>query len=750
MYKKRHTTASHTCAYAKMLVLESINNQQIKRSFTEGKIRQFKNQLQKINWCSILTSQNTTNTNFENFNNMMRQLLNRVIPKKKIKCKSKPNRQWLTKGIKISCKHKRLLKIFSSKCDHPILNNHCKIYGKLLKRTVSNSKKLQNIKQMEKSSNKTKEMWHIIKKQTNKVHIKSRKNIKLIIQNKLTENPTEIANEFNTFFTSVGACSNQSGNPHPIGRPAVAPRENSLYLSPVTPQEIFKIIKKLKNKRSYGIDEMPPILVKQCAQELADPLSLLINQSFEEGTFPDLLKTSIIKPILKKGSQTDCNNYRPVALLTTFSKIFETAMTTRLHSFCEKYNIFSDSQNGFRKNRSTALAAFKYIHNVLNIINSKNHAIGVLLDLSKAYDRVMHNILLKKLYDIGVRGTAHGWFTSYLTNRVQCVEVEHYDYKAGNVQIIRSEETKVSHSIPQGSVLGCVLFLIYINDLPKTISHPSTLFADDISLVIPCKDDLDLKLQLDSVLKDIITWLADHNLQVNFAKTKLLQFKPHQRQPIKIDYCFEGIPLEHVETFPLLGITIDTAINWKEHVNNITAKLNRFTYALHKLKICTNAKTATSAYYAYAHSWLTYGIVLWGNSADFIHLFRMQKRCLRIINNIGNRESCKAHFAEQKILTLPSVYILEACIFVKKNMHLFPQHSRPTNLRPRTELERPTSKLQMVHSGPFAMCVKLYNNLPNAFKNENNINNFKTQLKTYLIKKCYYSTEEYLIDKECK
>jgi hypothetical protein len=145
-----------------------------------------------------------------------------------------------------------------------------------------------------------------------------------------------------------------------------------MYLRPVEPREVNTIIRQLKNKSSYGVDELPPRLIKSCVDELTLPYYLLINQSFSDGIFPDLLKTSVIKPIYKKGAKTDPSNYRPIALLPTSSKIFELAMCKRLNSFCEKYLIFNDSQNGFRKNRSTVLATYKYMQKVLNIINDKN------------------------------------------------------------------------------------------------------------------------------------------------------------------------------------------------------------------------------------------------------------------------------------------------------------------------------------------------------------------------------------------
>lgn len=223
-----------------------------------------------------------------------------------------------------------------------------------------------------------------------------------------------------------------------------------------------------------------------------------------------------------------------------------------------------------------------------------------------------------------------------------------------------------------------------------------------------------------------------------------MQFRPYQKRSLDIHYAYQNCTLECVNSFPLLGIHIDTNINWKEHINAISAKLSRFTYALYELKKCTDKKTAISAYYAYAHAWLKYGIVLWGNSPHALQLFKLQKRCIRILVNIDSRTSCKNHFKEQKILTLASMYILEVCIFVRKNMSLIPQYNRPSNLRQKNRLAVPASSLKMIHTAPFAMSIKIFNKISEEIKQENNMNIFKHRLKTFLSEKSYYSVQDFL------
>lgn len=717
-----------------------------KRIFNDQNINNFILELNKVDFHKLMTREKTLNENYMAFQSILTSILNKTIPLKNVKIKlNSKKKTWLTKGIKQSCKNKRLLKLLVNKTDNKILNNAYKHYERLLKKIVKTSKRIQNIKKIKNSDNIIKSTWQLIKEQTNKITKIDRVNIKLTEQNKIIDNPLSIANIFNDFFLNVA--NSDPSLPAPKGKPVIEPSENSMYLKPVTIPEVIKIIRELKNKKSFGHDELPPILIKKSVETLAPILSFLINQSFADGTVPDLLKLSIIKPIYKKGNKSNCTNYRPIALLPTFAKIFETAMANRLYSFCEQFNIFSKSQYGFRKNRSTSLAVFKYITDILNIINNKKYAIGVLLDMSKAYDRVLYDILLKKLYGIGVRGIVHKWFDSYLSNRYQLVEIEHYDGKTGVINKVRSEKAHVTKSIPQGSVLGCILFLLYINDLPKQINHSSTVFADDISIVIPCQNATDLNVLLQTTFDTLINWLNEHNLQINYSKTKLLQFKPHQKRPLEINYSYLSNKIECAKTYPLLGINIDSNINWKDHIANISTKLSRFTYALHELKKYTDVKTALSAYYAYAHAWLQYGIVVWGNSTNVPNLFLLQKKCVRIIANVDNMTSCKPYFKQYKILTLTSIYILEISNFVKKNLHMFPKYSRPNNLRPKSYLSCPQTKLKMVDCGPFTMATKIYNNLPKNLQEMEDVTKFKKLLKDYLTDKCYYVLQEFFEDK---
>lgn len=716
-----------------------------KRIFSLKNMDHFKNSLVTINWEEILTNTNI-NENYNTFHTILTDILNKFIPMKKIKLQFKKKKLWLTTGIKTSCKNKRLLKLHTIQSNSATLHDHYKTYEKMLKKTINTSKKLQYISQMESSNNTAKTMWKIINERRNKNKLKIKENIKLNINNTELSDPETISTHFNHHFASIG----EQNHRHAKGRPVIHRTVNTFFLNSVSFIEVNKIIKNLKNKKSCGFDEFPPILFKHCADLLTPPLGLLINQSFEQGIFPSLLKKAVITPIHKKKSKNDPDHYRPIAVLPTSAKIFEKAIHDRIYSFCEKFKIFHDSQNGFRKDRSTTLAVYKFTQEILNILNNKHYAVGILIDMTKAYDRVQFDILLQKLHGVGIRGKAYDWLTSYLHNREQQVQIEYFNQTSREITYHRSDYKTTYASIPQGSVIGCLLFLLYINDLPKILDDPCILFADDISLVSSHKNNTHVNEQLKKNLDQLTNWMTDHNLEINPQKTKLITFYPHQKSPLDINFSYNNTKLEVVKEATLLGIVIDSHLNWKSHILKIKSKLSKFSYALKEVKKTTNTETALSAYYALAHSSLNYGVILWGNSTDAPQLFTLQKKLVRIIANIKPRDSCKPYFKKYNILTLPSIYILEIIKLVRKYPESYKSRAILNNsykFRFQNKLLLPKTDMTLQSSNTYIMSIKIYNKLPDNYKNIPNENAFIRKLKTHLLQNAYYTVEEYLHEK---
>ena len=250
---------------------------------------------------------------------------------------------------------------------------------------------------------------------------------------------------------------------------------NSLFLSPVTPKEIEDQISLINNNKSSALNTISPIILKKLKSKISVPLSSLFNLSFETGIFPEILKYAKISPVHKlKGSILDIQNYRPISLLSNIDKLFEKIMHSRVTSFLETYQCIYPLQFGFRKKHSTTHALINIIELIKSAFDQSKFACGIFVDFSKAFDTVDHNILLQKLSHYGIRGLSNKWFESYLTGRKQFVSIDNID----------SQLKDVIYGVPQDSVLGPLLFLIYMNDLHKAIKYSTVHhFADDTNLL---------------------------------------------------------------------------------------------------------------------------------------------------------------------------------------------------------------------------------------------------------------------------
>ncbi|KAI5632658.1 reverse transcriptase (RNA-dependent DNA polymerase) domain-containing protein [Phthorimaea operculella] len=435
-----------------------------------------------------------------------------------------------------------------------------------------------------------------------------------------------------------------------------------------------------------------------------------------------------IKPYKKiwltKGIKKACRNKRLFKILVTQTNNKILRKYYKIYEKLLKQSVSISKRNVFRNKMKKSKNKNKTMWNIVNERTNK-----------KATKRI--------------RGMAHKWLESYLRDREQIVEIEYFNELTGEISYVTSDPKTINASIPQGSVIGCLLFLAYINDFPKVINETCVLFADDISLLISCKNSENLDTRLHDLMEKTVKWLGDHNLDVNYEKTKLMTFHPHQKRPIQPELVYEGTKIKNVNEFTLLGLEIDTHVTWKPHIKKTRSKLSRFSYALREIKKTTDLDTALTTYYAYAYSWLCYGVILWGNSTDVSDLFTRQKTLIRILANIKNTDSCKPYFAQYKILTLPCIYIMEICKFVRKYKDFFTRRSDlPTKYTFRNNrLMLPSSRLTLHSTSPYVMAIKVYNKLPKHLQTETKDKLFIRELKTLLLNKCYYSVEEYLIDK---
>ena len=288
-----------------------------------------------------------------------------------------------------------------------------------------------------------------------------------------------MANHFNEFFTSVSSSIASEINPTVCppdhGNTNDPPLLFSFANNPISRTEIIGATLQLQPKKTLDMTEISVWLLQRVVAPVSTPLLHIFTNSLLNGVVPQQMKIAKVVPVFKSGQKDVMDNYRPISLLSSFSKIIEKIVSNRLTSFLDNNNIISNSQYGFRKKHSTLHPLIHFINSVSSALDKKSHVIAIFCDLRKAFDCVDHQILINKLKKIGVRGNELLWFKSYLDNRKQAVNISGSNSQLLNILI----------GVPQGSILGPLLFLIYINDLPLCSELISLLFADDTNLYFP-------------------------------------------------------------------------------------------------------------------------------------------------------------------------------------------------------------------------------------------------------------------------
>ena len=716
------------------------NKINFKRTYSEGNIEYCKFMLQKENWADI-TSKPEVQRKTTEFNNLITQYFNIGFPIKKTLLKFGNNhkqKSWLTKGIITSCKRKRKLYKMCQTINNANLKLYYNKYTNILRKVITEAKFNSNRDFIMRAENKGKAMWEVVKKETGKITGMENNEIKICQPNgAIITNPLDIAETFNQYFANItkNATTHLPYNTQPNIK--LAENKNSMFLTPVTMQEILNIISKLKNSRSSGIDDIPDFLIKKCATLITTPLVDICNSSLTEGKFPDNLKVAKVKPIFKKGEKHSIENYRPISLLSGFSKILEKVMYNRVIPFLESNKTLSTSQFGFRKGKGISHALCAFIDSVLNARDDKKQTIGLFLDLSKAFDMVNHQILIKKLNKYGLRGLAESWFASYLSNRKQIVIIDS----------TKSSVTNIEHGVPQGSILGPILFLLYINDLPLNTSHAEViLFADDTNMIFESINKNDLQIKISDTSSKLEEWLVHNKLKLNANKTVYMNFnqpKPGLQDPIQIK--LNNTLIKEVECTKFLGIWVDSKLTWESHIHHLTQKLSSLCYAFRILSKISPMELLKSIYYGYVHSVISYGIVVWGSTSKSTQIFKFQKRILKIIKQVPIRTESKQVFKELSILPLPCMYILETVSFIHQNINSFKtncdyhEHNTRAARNIHINYHRLTRSLNSVsHQG-----FKLYNKLPKEIKILDQ-RKFKNKVKHVLLSNLPFSVNEYL------
>ena len=633
-----------------------------KREINDDNLKKFNEKLLSVNWTSVLENMDP-NAAYNDFLKTFLLHYNTFFPMKKIKLKSKNLASpWITRGIIKSSKRKQKLYEKYLKRKTPRNEGIYKDYKRLFESIKHRSKRNYFSERLHKYHNNVKKTWDIIKEV-----IGSSKSSSHTLPSRLIVNDIEItekkkiAEQFNKYFVNVGPNLASS-----------IPRSNikvesflsgnypTLNENPLTVNELKDAFSKLKSNKSPGFDDISSDVVKFVIDALIVPTKHIFDLSLKKGVFPDKLKIARITPIFKSGEKNLVNNYRPISVLSCFSKVLERIMHNRLYLFLLDNNILYDKQFGFQKDNSTEHAILQLTNQILQSFEQNKFTIGVFIDLSKAFDTVDHKILLKKLSFYGVKNNNLKWFMSYLSNRKQYISTD-----MGN-----TEMEHIFCGVPQGSILGPLLFLIFVNDLSNATLLDPIMFADDTNLFYSNKDIKSLYEFVNRELININTWFQTNKLSLNVDKTKYVLFHK-SRQKNKIPLNLPSLKIDQTEikreqSLKFLGVLVDENLNWKNHIDLLLSKISKSIGVLYKASKLLNFRCLKSIYFALIHSYINYANVAWASSCKtgLKKILLKQKHAVRIIFHEDRLTHSRPLLKSLNALNVYQVNIFQICSFM--------------------------------------------------------------------------------------
>ena len=470
--------------------------------------------------------------------------------------------------------------------------------------------------------------WKLINEVSSKHSSKTKKLSEIRIGEQVVTSPIEISEAFNNYFSTIG--SNLASD--------IDLTENGpeYYLKPTdsvfslkTPSigRVHKLLTKIDEKKSVGLDKIPSKLLKIAADIIAPSLTAILTASINTGIFPNEWKESMVSPVYKSGARNDPSNYRPISVIPVIAKIFERIVYDQLYEYLNNYNLLTTCQSGFRSLHSTLTALLEVTNSwSVNIDNGLINGV-VFIDLKKAFDTIDHNIILKKLRNYGVDLNSLKWFESYLTNRTKKCRVNDH----------LSSTNPVTCGVPQGSNLGPLLFLIYINDLPNCLKCATPrIFADDTSISYVANSMDELQSVVNSELENLHKWLNTNKLSLNIAKTEFMIIGSRQRVSAmddRITVEINDCEVEEVDSVKSLGVYIDKHLNWSAHIEKISKKIASAIGALKRIRPYVTTDAAVCVYRALIQPHFDYCCSVWDGLGQTLSckIQKLQDRAARIV-----------------------------------------------------------------------------------------------------------------------
>ncbi len=546
-----------------------------RRLMSNRNLRELKARLANENWEDVYNSFNVDEA-YNKFSCTLQRALDQACPLVQLKQRKKKGKTILNDPNTFQLKQQFLA---AQNAYHASGREEHKRYASQLKKEydlqLRELRKQTNARTILEADNKSKAIWNVINTERKKAE-EANLITRIKINGEETTNPKDIADHLNQYFTSIAEETIKSGGitRKPKTQPICNRNVPDFILTDTNRDEMINTIRSLKTKTSAGYDDISSKLLKLCENELSNPLVDIVNKSFTTGVFPSALKMAKVYPKFKKGPITEAANYRPISLIPTFSKIIEKIVLSRLFDHLNTFQLLTPNQHGFLTGKSTTTALINLVEFLLDQTEEGNTATAILLDYSKAFDCLDHEHLLTKLTTLGVQGSSKSWFTSYLTERMQKVEIKYV--QNGRINIVNSDVRPITRGVPQGSVLGPVLFILFTNDFPQFIQQYSEtlMYADDTVLLLGRTRPEQLDIDSFVALNMAIQYCHNNDLAVNETKTQQL-ILGRKKQEVS------GLPdLGEISSCGYLGVTLDDKLSWRPHVDALCCRLSTGLYVI--------------------------------------------------------------------------------------------------------------------------------------------------------------------------
>ena len=736
------------------------------RNFSDENINSFRNFLSQASFQEIYDEQQNTQSAYDKFHDIFFTLFDAHFPEKTIRFNKNIHKiePWMSKGLLISRQTK--LKLYNVYTRSPSFENKVKFnaYRNIYNKLIRAMKKMFYSNQLINHQGNLKKTWEIIKEACNKRKKKNNSTQTLNVNGQKITQTKDIVEHFNHHFTSIA--ENIQESIPPTDRPPDSYSEDlnsNFTFNPTTPQNIIKIFSLLESKSSTDFTGLSAKLVKNILLTIVDPLSHIFNLSLKFGVVPSQFKIAKVSPVFKKGGNLESlNDYRSINLLSIFSKILEKLVSIQLKDYLFQNDIIHPYQFGFQEENSTIHPMIHMLNKISNAMNKNEYTIGIFCDLTKAFDTVPVDLMLTKLYKIGIRGSILDWFKSYLSDRKQFVSIDSVNSMLRDIKL----------GLPQGSILGPILFLIFMNDMPNSTLLFILLFCDDTTILASGSNLTDLINLVNNELQKISMWFRANKMSLHPLKTKFTIFHP---APNSIQWNDINIVIDENDVGSLnhnpelvkrlvyvnnesatpaikfLGVYFDPSLNFKYHIEQINTKLSKALFNLQRCKNILTPEALRSLYYSTFHCHLIYGILAYSGTHKYLidDIFKKQKKAMRSIANVKYNAHTGPIFKKLKILPLPALieyfrfnfmYLYQKNSlpksFINSNYWILNQERNvPYALRIQEDFYIPHYRLAIISRLPLISFPKAWNasSLPENIKRKPSYQLFKKHLKNFLL-----------------